>query len=173
MLHRSAHRNCQPLHVLCRIFIILELLAKAASSRVELLTILIPHLSSTLTPPVLPALRKALVQITANDALVQLRAANVFQAVQRILVGVVLHEAEAAGRLGEAVQAHDEALQLAAFGEERVDLLLGGVEGKVADVKGRCVGELFFEVGGGRPRGVGVRIVSLTLLVLRVAKEEC
>lgn len=43
-------------------------------------------------------------------------------------MGVVFDEAEAAGRLGEPVEAHDEALDLAALGEELVDLLFGGVE---------------------------------------------
>ena len=47
-------------------------------------------------------------------------------------MGVVLDEAEAAGRLVEAVEAHDEALDLAALAEELVDLLFGCVEGSKA-----------------------------------------
>jgi hypothetical protein len=92
--------------------------------------------------PVLSALGKALVQIGADDALVQLGASDVLHAVQSILVGVVFDEAEPAGRLLEAVEAHDEPLDLAALGEQLVDLLLGGVEGQVADVEGRRVLEL-------------------------------
>lgn len=44
-------------------------------------------------------------------------------------MGVVLNEAEAAGGLVEAVEAHDDALDFAALGEELVDLLFCGVEG--------------------------------------------
>jgi hypothetical protein len=46
-------------------------------------------------------------------------------------VSVVLDEAKAAGRLIKAVEAHDEAFDLAAFGEQLVDLLFGCVEGAV------------------------------------------
>jgi hypothetical protein len=49
----------------------------------------------------------------------------------------------------EAVEAHDEALDLAALAEELVDLLLGGVEGEVADVEGAGVLELVFGLRGG------------------------
>lgn len=44
-------------------------------------------------------------------------------------MGVVLDEAETAWSLVESVQAHDQTLDLAAFAEELVDLLFGGVEG--------------------------------------------
>lgn len=44
---------------------------------------------------------------------------------------VVLDEAEAAGRLLEAVEAHDQAFDFAAFGEELVDLFFGCVEGSL------------------------------------------
>lgn len=47
---------------------------------------------------------------------------------------VVLDEAEATGRLVEAIEAHDEALDLAALGEELVDLLFCCVEGAVEDL---------------------------------------
>lgn len=42
---------------------------------------------------------------------------------------VVLHEAESAWGLGEAVKPHYEAFDLADFAEEFVDLLFGCVEG--------------------------------------------
>ena len=80
-------------------------------------------------------------------------------------MGVVLDEAEAAGGFGEAVETHDEAFELAAFGEEGVDLLFGGVEGEVADVEGCGVGELVFGLGGGGMVG-GVVVAALSLLVL-------
>ena len=81
---------------------------------------------------------------------------------------VVLHEAEAAGGLVEAVEAHDQALERADFGEELVDLLLGRVEGEVADVEGCRGGELFFEVWGGRAVGVFGVEVAFALFVLWV-----
>lgn len=43
-------------------------------------------------------------------------------------MGVVFDEAEAAGGLVESVEAHDEALDLATFGEELVDLLFCSVK---------------------------------------------
>lgn len=54
---------------------------------------------------------------------------------------VVLDEAEAAGRLSEAIEAHDEALDLANLAEELVDLLFCGVEGTVRGVSGGARGE--------------------------------
>ena len=81
-------------------------------------------------------------------------------------MGVVLDEAKPARRLVEAVQAHDEALELAALGEEGVDLLFGGVEGQVTDVEGRGVAQLLLEVRGGRALSFATVVVSLALLVL-------
>ena len=49
-------------------------------------------------------------------------------------MSVVLDEAEAAGSLLEAIEAHNQSSDLAALGEELVDLFLGGVEGQIADV---------------------------------------
>lgn len=118
--------------------------------------------------PVLPALGKALVQVGADDALVQLGAADVLHAVQRILVRVVLDEAEAAGRLLEAVEAHDEALDLAALGEQLVDLLLGGVEGQVADVEGSRVLELL--IFG---RGLALALAVAAVLVASSVLAQC
>ena len=83
---------------------------------------------------------------------------------------VVLDEAEAAGRLVEAVQPHDQPLDAAALAEELVDLLLRRVEGQVADVEGRGV----LQGGGGVGRGralVAVRVAALAL-VLRL-RIEC
>ena len=62
-------------------------------------------------------------------------------------MGVILDKAEAAGRLLEAIQPHDQALDLATFAEEFVDLLLGGVEGEVADIERRRIFELVFGRG--------------------------
>lgn len=47
----------------------------------------------------------------------------------------ILHEAEAAGGFLDFVQPHDDLLNVAAFAEELVDLLLRGVEGEVPHVQ--------------------------------------
>jgi hypothetical protein len=60
----------------------------------------------------LPSLGEALVEIGTDDTLVELRAADVFHAVQSVLVGVVFDEAEAAGCFLEAIKAHYESLYL-------------------------------------------------------------
>lgn len=44
-------------------------------------------------------------------------------------MGIVLNETEAARRLVETIETHDQALDLAAFAEELVDLFFGSVEG--------------------------------------------
>lgn len=72
-------------------------------------------------------------------------------------MGVVLDEAEAARGLLEAIKAHDEALDLAALAEELVDLLLGGVEGEVADVERGGVFELVF----GLRRGLAAVVIAV------------
>lgn len=79
-------------------------------------------------------------------------------------MGVVLHKAEAAGRFVEAIQAHDQALDAAAFAEELVDLLLGRVEGEIADVEGCGVLQLFHGIWGGGAVG-GVAALALVLFV--------
>lgn len=62
-------------------------------------------------------------------------------------MGVVFDKAETAGGLLETVKTHDQALDLAALGEELVDLFFGRVEGEVADVEGSCVLEFVFGLG--------------------------
>lgn len=47
----------------------------------------------------------------------------------------ILDKAEPAGCLLVAIQSHDDTLNLTAFGEQLVDLFLGCVEGKVANVE--------------------------------------
>lgn len=118
--------------------------AIATSTWVVLCSVFIAHLPARLATTVLSALSKSFIEIRPDNALVQLGAANVLHAVERILVRVVLDEAESTGRLLEAVEAHYQALDFAALGEEFVDLLLGGVEGEVADVEGCGVFELIF-----------------------------
>jgi hypothetical protein len=103
--------------------------ADAAATLVVVLAVLVADLAAALAASVLAALLEAGVEVGADDALVELGAAYVLHAVEGVLVGEVLDEAEAAGRLGESVEAHDQSLDLAYFGEELVDLLFGCVEG--------------------------------------------
>ena len=88
--------------------------AVATSSRVVLVAVFVAHLASRLSSPVLPAFGEALIQVGTDDAFVEFGAANVFHAVQGVLVCVVLDKAEAARCLLEAIEAHDEALDFAA-----------------------------------------------------------
>ncbi len=137
-----------------RLLVLPKFLPEPSSPRIELLPILIPHLPAALPSPILPAFTKALVQVTPYDPFIQLRAPDILQTIQRILVSIVLDETETARCLGEAIQTHDEAFELAGFGEEGVDLLFGGVKGEVADVEGAGVAELLFEVWGGGAVGI-------------------
>jgi len=137
-----------------RLFVLPELLPEPSPPRIKLFPVFIPHLPPALPSTILPALTKALIQITPYDPLIQLRAPDILQAIQRILMSIILYEAEPARCFGEAVQAHDEAFELAGFGEEGVDLLFGGVKGEVADVEGAGVAELLFEVWGGGVVGI-------------------
>lgn len=102
--------------------------AESAAALVEVVAVLVADLAARLAAAVLAALLEARVQVGADDALVQLGATDVLEAVQRVLVRVVLDEAEAARRLVKAVQAHDQPLDLSALGEEVVDLLFCCVE---------------------------------------------
>lgn len=116
--------------------LVLDRPAHSTTALVIVFAVLVADLATRLAATVLTALLEAWVKIGTDDALVELGATNVLHAVEGVLVGVVFHEAEATGRLVEPVEAHDEALDLAALGEELVDLLFGGVEGQVADVEG-------------------------------------
>lgn len=49
----------------------------------------------------------------------------------------ILDEAEATGGFLNLVQPHDDPLDISTLGEELLDLLLGGVEGEVADIERR------------------------------------
>jgi hypothetical protein len=80
--------------------------AIASSTRVEFIAVLVSDLPTRLSTPILATLGKAFVQIRSNDALVEFRTTNVLHAVECVLVGVVLDEAESAGGFLEAVQAH-------------------------------------------------------------------
>lgn len=102
-----------PLLSRARLALHLDCPTEAAATLIVVLTIFVADLTARLAAAVLPSLLEARVQICADDTLVQLGAANVLHAVDRVLVGVVLDEAETAGRLVEAVQAHHKALDLA------------------------------------------------------------
>ena len=103
------------METLLRLVIFIDGSTISTPARVVLCPVLVADLPTALSTAILPSLGEALVQIGPDDALVELGAANVLHAVERILVCVVLDEAEAARCLLEAVQAHDEALDLAAL----------------------------------------------------------
>lgn len=102
--------------------------SKASTSLIKVLAVLISDLTTALATTVLPALLEPWIKIGTDDTLVKLRATHILHAVECILVSVVLDEAEATWRLGEAVKTHDEALDLTAFAEELVNLFFGSVE---------------------------------------------
>ena len=63
------------------VFVVIQRPSNAASAFVKVLAVLIAYLPTTLATTVLPALFKPRVQISTDDALVQLCAANVLHAV--------------------------------------------------------------------------------------------
>lgn len=109
--------------------------SQTTATLVVVLAVLVSHLTTRLSSAVLSPFLEAWVQIGTDDTFIQFRPANVLHAVESVLVCVVLDEAETTGRLAEAVETHDEALHFAALGEELVHLLLGGVEGQIADIE--------------------------------------
>ena len=97
------------------VVVFLERPSVASATRIVLFPVLVSDLTTALASAVLPALDEALVQVGPDDALVELCAANIFETVQGIVVGVVLDKAEAAWSLLEAIEAHDQTLDFAAL----------------------------------------------------------
>lgn len=158
--------------VFVRVSFFLDHPSETAPARVELFPVFVSDLSAGPTSSILSTLREALVEIRPDDPLIQLGAADVLQAVQRVLVGVVFDEAEAARRLREPIEAHHEALDLAAGAEERVDLLLGRVEAEVAHVQRRRVRELVLDIWRGRAvPALIIAVIPAASLVLRTKGE--
>ena len=112
-------------------------LAPSAAARIEVATVLVAHLPARPAAAVLPPLDEARVPVDAHDPVVELAAVNVAHRVLRVGAAKVLDEAEAAGRLRVAVQAHDDLLDGARARAQGVDLRLGRVEAQVADVDRR------------------------------------
>ncbi|CAG2173656.1 unnamed protein product, partial [Oppiella nova] len=69
--------------------------------------VLIPHLSPTLTPPVLPALNETCVPIRAYNPIVETRAVHITHGISGRLSGQVFNETETARSLHIAVQTDD------------------------------------------------------------------
>ena len=101
--------------VVVDIVVFLDGSAVASSARVKLFTVLVSDLTTALSATVLSTLVEALIQIGTDNTLVELCAANVLQAIEGVLMGVVLDKAETARCLLETVKAHDQALDLAAL----------------------------------------------------------
>lgn len=78
----------------------------------------------------------------------------------------VLDEAEAAGRLLETVEAHDQSLDLTALAEQLIDLLLGREEGKISHVERRRFGEGVLGLGLDGGGVVTIAIVAAARLEL-------
>ena len=57
-------------------------------------------------------------------------------------MSVVFDETETTRGFVETIESHDQAFDTAAFAEELVNLLFGGVERQVADIKRRRIFEL-------------------------------
>lgn len=91
---------------LLRFVIFVDSSAVSTPARIILGPVLVAHLTTALSTSVLPALGETLVQIRPNDTLIELSAANVLHAIQRILVCVVFDEAEPAWRLLKSVKTH-------------------------------------------------------------------
>jgi hypothetical protein len=140
---------------------LIDVATKATSASIVFSSELVSDLTTRLPSAVLSAFLKARVKICSDDALVELCATDVLHAVEGVLMGVVFDEAEATGSLLESVKTHDKTLDIAApiinqhnllrtegevvLGEQLVNLLLGGVEGQVANVEGgRVLKSLLF-----------------------------
>ncbi|RUP46831.1 hypothetical protein BC936DRAFT_146473 [Jimgerdemannia flammicorona] len=101
---------------------------------IVLLPILVPHLPTAPTTTVLSTFPEAWIQICTDDTLVEFSAIDVLHTVESVGAVVVSSVWKPARRLLVPIQPHDDTLDLATFGEQLVDLLLGGVEGQVADI---------------------------------------
>ena len=86
----------------------------ATSTRIVLFTVLVSDLTTRFASAILSAFLEAGIEIGPNETFVQLGATNVLQTVECILMCVVLNEAEAAGSLLEAIEAHNDPFDLAA-----------------------------------------------------------
>ena len=109
--------------------------AVSSSTGVEIRPVFVPHLTARLATSVLSALDESSVPICANDSVVEARAVDVGHGVFGVVALIIFDEAESARRPLELVQTHDDALDVAAFAEQLVELLLCRVEGHVAHVE--------------------------------------
>lgn len=107
-----------------------------ASSRIVVCSVFVSHLSARLPPTVLSSLNESRVPVHPYDAVVQPGAIYVSHRILGVFTQIVFDEAEAARRFLELVQTHHDASDVAAPGEQLVDLLLGGVKRKIAHVQG-------------------------------------
>ncbi|RUP47905.1 hypothetical protein BC936DRAFT_145189 [Jimgerdemannia flammicorona] len=103
---------------------------------IVLLPILVSHLPTAPTMTVLSTFPEAWIQICMDmdDMLIEFTAIDVLHIVESIRAVVVFNKAEPAWHLLVPIQPHDDMLDLAIFREQLIDLLLGGVEGQVANI---------------------------------------
>lgn len=103
--------------------------AVAASSRIIIRSVFVSHLAAWFAPAVLSTLDESGIPVHANDSVVQPGAVDVAHRIFGIISQIVFDETEAARRLLEFVQAHYDATNVAAPGEQLMDLFFGSVEG--------------------------------------------
>lgn len=81
--------------------------AKPTSTLVKVVAVLISYLATRFATAILATLLEPGVQVGADDALVELGAADVLHAIEGILVRVILDKTESARGLLKSVQTHD------------------------------------------------------------------
>ena len=99
-------------------------------------SVLITNLTTRPATTELSTLLEAGVPIGTNLSIVQFGAVHVAHRIAGTLAGRVLDKAKAARRLPDSIQTDHHAIDLAALGEQLVDLLFGRVERQVAHVQG-------------------------------------
>jgi len=115
--------------------LLLDNLAISPSARVEISSVLIPHLPSCLASSILPAFHKASVPVGPDNPVIEASTIDEPHSSFSILPQVELKEAKAAGGPLELVQPHHHPLHLSTFAKELVDLLFCRVEAHVAHVE--------------------------------------
>ena len=133
------------------------------SAGIEVSAVLVSDLAARLAASVLAPFDETGVPVRANQAVVELGAVHVAHGALRVGARVVLDKAEATRRLLVAIEAHDDALDVASSAEKLVYLLLGGVEGQIAHI----------ERGALREQALLLGLGALELLVAVGAERDC
>jgi hypothetical protein len=92
------------------------------SVSVGAIELLVSDLTATLTTTKLPAHFKATIKLAPNDIPVACSTTNILEAVARMLICIVLNEAESTWHLCLAIEAHDDSLYWSYTREDLMDL---------------------------------------------------